>query len=259
MNHGRLEGLITIPTGGITGAFTCTDDGGGPTAVDLTAGTYYWTLQDSGANTFAEQLQADICNAMASNWVVEISSNETGTGKVTISNDDAVAEVAWADTDIRDLLGFGSDGNLSGSTSYMSSDHAKAIWLPDGPPVSPFGLDDEGADEPDQVHSESGAGHVLTLGYQRKTAQWVRWIGLSRAKTRIAGEAVTGESLQQFERDVIWAEATYCPARKLRISPNADALAGSVYRSSAQITYQQMQENYLGLWRVEFPRIVLVP
>ena len=52
ITNGKVEGLITIPTGGVQ-ALTCEDDNSTAAAITITAGTYYWSSADGGANDFA--------------------------------------------------------------------------------------------------------------------------------------------------------------------------------------------------------------
>ena len=261
ITNGKVEGLITIPTGGVQ-ALTCTDDNATPTAITVDAGYYYWSSAGTGSEDWAAQLAEDI-NAEADltdTWTVTVGAGEAGTGKCTIAADGAVCTVTWQDTNIRDMCGF--TGNLSGSTSYTSTNHVKGLWLPDGPPRSPYGLSDDGADEKDQTYTESSAGHVMTLGYQRKVVQaYVRWQGLSRKKVRIAGESTTGESRQQFVRDVLFAEATYCTDRKLRIYPDADTDGTyTTYRNAAPIPEEEaISDGWIEQWNAGFQRLVVVP
>jgi len=255
---GKVEGMITIPTGGVQ-ALTCTDASGGPTAITIDAGTYYWSTADSDTEDFLAQLSEDINAAMTETWTLTLSADESGTGKLTIGCTGATCTITWQDTNVRDLCGFA--GNSSGATSYTGTKHVKALWLPDGPPRSAYGLSDAGADEMDQTTTESSAGHVMTLGYQRRTAQWIEWQGISRAKTRISGESTTGESWQQFVRDVIYAEATYCPGRCLRVYPDAGTDATSTeYRVSGAIPEPEpLIDGWIEQWRIRIPRLLKVP
>jgi len=193
-------------------------------------------------------------------WTVTPSDAEGGAGKLAIACSGATCTVTWNDTDIRDLCGF--TGNLSGSTSYTSASHVKGLWLPDGPPRSLYGLEDDGVDESDHTSTESSAGHVVTLGYQRKTVQPnIVWQGISRARTRVSGESVTGESWQQFVRDVLYAEATYISARKIRVAPNADNdTTHTDYRHSGPVPEPEpMIDGWIEQWAVSTGRLVKVP
>jgi len=259
VTNGKVEGLITIPTGGVQ-ALTCTDAAGGPTAITIDAGTYYWSVLDSDTEDWPEQLAEDINAAMGQTWTVAIDATEGGDGKCTIGCDGVTCTVTWQDTDIRDMCGF--TGNLAAATSYESTNHVKGLWLPDGPPRSIYGLEDDGIDESDHTSTESSAGHVMTLGYQRKTVQPnVVWQGVSRARTRIAGESVTGESWQQFVRDVLYAEATYCTDRKIRVYPDADTDGTSTeYRHSGPVPEPEpLIDGWLEQWNVSTGRLVKVP
>ncbi len=241
ITNGKLEGCITIPSG--VQALTCTDDAAGPSAVTLTAGTYYWSSPDSEAQDMAKQLATDINTELGigSKWYVIIDTSEDGTGKISISCDGATCTVTWDDTVFRDLCGF--TGNLSGSTSYVSTNHVEMLWLPDGPPVSPYGLSDDGADEDDATIMESPAGHG--------------------AKTRISGESTTNESFQKFWQDAIRSSNTFASGTNLRVYPDADTDGTyETYRLSGDLTkpmQRQLQPGWIEQWVIALPRLVKVP
>ncbi len=261
ITNGKLEGCITIPSG--VQALTCTDDAAGPLAVTLTAGTYYWSSPGSGAQDMAHRIATDINTELGigSKWYVTIDASEGGTGKVSISCDGATCTVTWDDTIVRDMCGF--TGNLSGSTSYTSTDHVEMLWLPDGPPVSPYGLADDGDDEDDSTVMESPAGHVHALYYQSKTVQQVEWQGVSRAKTRISGESTANESFQKFWQDAIRSSHIFATGTNLRVYPDADTDGTyTTYRASGDLTkpmLRQLQPGWIEQWMVAMPRLVKVP
>jgi hypothetical protein len=259
ITNGKLEGRITISGTAAArrlGAFT--DDSGGPTNVDLTSGDYYWSSSDSGANDFLAQVQTDINAAMGQTWTVALSAGESGTGKVTISCTASVCTVTFDVTTLRDLLGF--TGNISSSPT-TGANHVKALWLPDGPPRSPYGLADAGIDEADLTSTESPAGHVKTLVYQRKTIQPIEWMGCSRAKTRIDGESTTNESFQKFRRDVLFAEETWCPDIRVRVYPDADTdgTYTTYAHSGPPPEPTPLIDGWIEQWNVALPRLVKVP
>jgi hypothetical protein len=261
ITNGKLEGRVTIPTGGVQFA-TVTDDDDGPHAATIAAGDYYWSSADSGANDLPAQIEASITAALPGSgrvWVVTVQAAEGEAGTLTIANDGSTCTVTWNDTTFRDMCGY--TGNLSGATSYLSPNHVEALWLPDGAPVSPYGLDDDGDDEPDWTSTESPAGHVKSLVYQRKTVQSIEWGNITHARCRVTGESTTNESFQKFYRDVILAEHTYCTGTPIRVYPDADTDATyTTYRVSGHVPKpEQIEDGYIGVWRISLPRLVKVP
>ncbi len=257
-NYGKLEGRITIPSGGLA-AMKCTDDLGGPTQVTITAGDYYWSSPDSGANTLIEQIAADINAVMGKAWVLIPSVSEGGTGRINIGIVGALGEVTWDVVAFRNLLGF--DADLSGATAYDSPGQSLGLWLPDGPPTTPFALED-GWDESDSSYLESTAGHVSGLHYQRKTVNELAWAGLSAKKTRIYDEVLLGQSFQRFYRDVIRSENTYCFGTPIRWYKDADTSAEYVtIRVSGlkEFKPEPMRSPSRVRWQLSMGRVVVVP
>ncbi len=265
IKNGKLERLITIPTGGWD--VTCADDGGSDT-ITISAGTYYHSTGDSSARDLCEEFEneCDTNGTLSQNWTISIASGEGGSGKVTITNDGTVCTVTWVDDDLRDVLGFETDDNLSGSTSYTSSDQARGIWLPDRAKVSPYGDSDDGWHETDARWTESASGHVKTLYSTRKQVTTLSWEHMTFAKTRIAGESTTNESFEKFWEDSIlgipaWAVGAGGPVRYF---PDADTdgtstkymIVGDLLKSFQP---EQLVENSTLYWRIVLDRMVVVP
>jgi hypothetical protein len=260
-NHGKLEGRITIPSG--AQYLTCEDDAAGPSAVTLVAGDYYWSSEDSEATDMAAQLALAINTELGigSKWYVTPDFTEGGTGKLNISCDGATCEVTWDDTTFRDLCGY--DGDLTGDNGYESDNQVQFLWLPDGPPISPYGLSDEGDEEDDTTTAESPGGHVHAIYYQSKTVQTVEWQGISLAKARISGESVANASYQKFWQDAIRSSHAYATGTDLRVYPDADDDATyTTYRPSGDLQKPLLAQLYPGWieqWVVTAPRLVKVP
>lgn len=259
INHGKVEGRVTVPTGGWDVA--CTDESGGPTTVTLAAGDYYL----SGTSGLVATLETAINAAMTQAWTVAIGAGEDGTGKVTIGvgGDPAFSAISWTDTDLRDLLGF--TGNVSSDVSYVGTNHARSLWLPDAPINSPYGANDP-LEESDYRSVSSPAGHVSVVGSQRRSVQAYSWDMCSGAKTRIAQETTTNESFQKFWRDVILGEASWSslPGGPLRVYPDADVDATyETYKVDGDLLRefrpQQVEQGWTGLYMVAMPRLVVVP
>jgi hypothetical protein len=101
---GRWMAQIVVPAGVQVSATT---NAGGPTTVNITAGTYA-TLA-----AFLTQLQADLIagrTVTAGTWTVSLSTGAGATGKVTIAVTNGTFSLTWivggGTNDLRDLLGF---------------------------------------------------------------------------------------------------------------------------------------------------------
>lgn len=258
--NGKLEARITVPTGGWT--ITLTDASGGPTAVVLPAGTYYHSSDGSNANTLPEALATAANALMGQTWTFSVAAGEGGTGKYTISCTGATCTVTFTDTEIRDLLGF--TGNLSGSTSYTSTNQAQALW------IASYGWQKKNAQAggfarvSDQQYSLNSAGYVYAVqGQSYKTARIV-WPMETRAKTRTANESTTNESFETFLVDGIWGTATWgtCTG-PIRFYPDADTDATYGTFSALDLGSwdpSELQEHWsAGRWVIELPNLVEVP
>lgn len=256
VNFGRLEAKITVPTGGWT--LSLTDDGAGPTTATLPAGSYYMTSLLAALIVASDAV-------MANNWTWSIADGESASGKVTVTHDGDVCEVAWVATDLRDLLGFENDGNLTGADTYTSTDSGRMIWLPDGTKTSAFGdADTDGWSESDASSVESPAGHAKVLRFQRKDVNAVTWHGISRSRCRIAGETVINQSFEKFWEDAIQGEGPGGnPGGPINLYWDADtstktnfAVVGSQLK---KFTAQRLSRDLVEYWTVPLDRLVKVP
>jgi hypothetical protein len=198
---------------------------------------------------------------MSETWTVTIDATDGGTGKVTISCTGATCSATWNSTDLRDALGF--TGNLSGSTSYTSTNQAEGLWLPDCAVITPYDTDDAGTKEYDFVATESPEGHVKALVYTSKTTTPLVWPMITNARCRTGAESTTNESFQTFNEDVLMQGETYFVGSRFRWYPDADT--DGTYTSYAlgagleKFAPEQVQSNWTGLWRIIIPRAVQVP
>lgn len=111
---------ITVPAGE---TISVTNNGGGPTAVSLTAGTYsIFTL----AAMLQTVLTAQRPGSGGGVWAVSVS---TTTGQVTISMSVGTFSITWTSTNLRSVLGF--TGNIVAAASSTGAAQAKGIWFPD--------------------------------------------------------------------------------------------------------------------------------
>lgn len=254
--HGRVEAMIQVPTDGWVASIQGAADGS-PVNATVAAGTYYMT-------TLYAEVETQFDSASATDWTVTWADGEGGTGKVTIACAGGNGTVDWTATDLRDALGYELDGNLSGAATYESTDQAKMVWFPDGTKETEYGDNDDGWQESDLRGTESPGGLVKSLAGNRKTANWVRWNGVSRAKCRIAGEATGNESFEQFWVDAIMGEGPGgIPGARWEFYWDADVatslncVPGGV--SNLQTLLEKLSPNMVENWRIFIPRLVKVP
>ena len=249
--RGRLEALIYIASNW-QATFT---DSVGATVVTVAAGNWY--ILD---------LIAEINADLPRNWLVTISDGETGTGRVTITTTDTPWSVTWTSTDMRDLLGF--TGNIAGvSVAQTGTNHVQGMWLPDTIKWSPHG-DDAGSDNvlttwTDTRYLVGPQGQVQTLGGNSRKEYALRYEGCTRARTKVAGESVSGESFEQF-----WltchcgGESYFKRGAAVRVYWDADDDTNYTVVKMIlppQFDPGQLSQNWTGRYVIEIPRIILVP
>jgi len=256
--HGRVEAMFTVPTGGWTCTIQGGSDGAGLTAT-LAAGDYYTdSMIDATATAFNATATLDT-------WTVVWGSSEDGNGKGFIGATGGNCSVTWVDTEWRDLMGYESDGNLSGAILYNSTDQCKMCWFPDGPHVTLLGPNDDGWSESDLRSTESPGGAGKTLGGANdKTVNQITWTGISRAKCRIAGESTGNESFQQFHLDGVRGQGPGgVPGAPWNFYWDADLTAKlNCYAPNLGIMrdlISQLSNNVIEQWNITIPRVTKVP
>ena len=253
--HGRLESLITVPSGGWVVAIQGGSDGS-PLNATVAAGTYYMTDLYAAVQT--------ACNATATldTWTVTWANGEDATGKVTIAATGGNYTATWTDSDLRDCLGFETDGTLSGAATNTSTDQAKHCWFPDGPHETEYGPNDDGWKESDLRATESPGGNAKFLAGNSKTVNWIRFNGISRAKCRIAGETVGNESFEQFHNDAVLGNGPGgMPGAQWKWYWDADVATALNCTAHGLEMWkpEKLAEGWIEQWRITVPRLVKVP
>lgn len=253
--RGRLEGLVTVPTGGWTG----TVGGSGWT---LPAGPYFLSSAATSGSSLIAALQSVIDAATAATVTVSLSASETGTGLVTITSSSSVA-IAWTSTDLRDLLGFAS--NLASGTTWTGTGQARSLWLPDCAYWAPNAVATwRGWRESDFMASEHPSGYVAAFQGRSLTALELAWNAVSKQKALITHEVTTNESWERFALDCLWAAKSWgTPGGPIRFYPDAaSSVAFGTYTipGMREIRPTPTTEGWPGgPWRVSVPRLLLDP
>jgi hypothetical protein len=268
---GRWEAFMTVPSGTTLSA---TNNGGGPTTVTLTAGSYT-------ATQLCAHVQAMLTAQRApsgGSWSVALSTGRTGTGLVTISMSTGTFAITWVSTNLRDALGFA--GNISATASSTATIIAKGLWFPDCPITIENGDPARAPEMTDTTSTRGPTGRVI--GYSSNCFYQHKAIGYSHvAQARVfegaataAGYAV-GSSWQQWLRDTQWARghAWFSPCSAFLLyweNAGTESIVGADLNSGAGPTYgwafdpplsdldhvSNASAPWLGLWKIAIPAIV---
>lgn len=257
MAKGRLEALITVPTGG----WDCTIDdsgGGGAVTANVPAGEYY-------LNELIDELETQL-NVAATTDTITVSGSlgEGGTGKTSITSS-GNATLVWTSTDLRDLLGYTGNLTLVAATANTSTAQAKALWRPDCEYDAPNAIAPwAGWLETDGRSVESPGGRLFSLIGRSKRATWLRWHAVARTRASEANETTDNESFERFVRECIWGiDVTWAtPGGPFRFFPDADATDWVEYGVNLSEFREFKPEHWAdgwagGPWRCGFPRLVV--
>jgi hypothetical protein len=197
----KLEGRITVPSGGRAMTVQEFTPNAGPVAVTvLGSGNYYLSSATSYLTTISAALTAN--GTLAGTYSLVVDST---TGKTTLSATGVTTfSVTWTDTTLRDSLGF--TGNLSGAASYESTKSSTLIWIPNvprGPARAPDGSN--GVASRDMTVTVSPDGSSKALFNSTRYSDLLAWNRISGVKSWIVNESVGNESFESFWLNVIGA------------------------------------------------------
>lgn len=264
-DSGKLEALITIPSGGWQ--FRIDEIGGGDANATMTipAASYYHSVAGSGSNDLAAEIQAQIAaSALNASYTVTVSAGESGTGKyrfVATGGGVSLFIFTWTNTEIRDLVGF--SGSETTDLDQTGDNHAQALWLPGSGSQNFNGASTVGWIETDQQIVETAHGNVFSVMGRDKNIQELTWEAQTRAKTLTANESSVNESWQTFVVDGIHGTKSWgSSAGPIRWYPDADTDASSFQYKAVGLRNwkpQQVREQFVGRWHVRTGRLVEVP
>lgn len=266
---GRLEGFMTMPT---SVSASVTNNGGGPTTVNFTAGSYTIT-------SLCTHIQSALTSQRApssGSWSVSVSTGSSGTGKVTISMSSGTFSITWSSTDLRDVLGF--TANITSQTSSTGSNNARGLWLPDCPVTISNGGDPDSAPKTTDMRGVQSPYGVVTsyLNASFYGHDGLNYSHVARNKAWKTAESTTYESLQSWIDDTqfgaghswfsvgspflaYWSSNGSDRAIGYELNAGAGPSAGwyfspPIVKPSDHI--KQVQEPWLGIVRVSLPGIV---
>jgi hypothetical protein len=119
--------------------------------------------------------------------------------------------------------------------------------------VSRYGPGDPGHVETDLSQTVSPTGDVKTLVYQARTRMpTMRWPTITRPRARIAGEALAGESFEQWWRWCQAGELSYFePGAPVALYWDADGVSNHIYRLVGRTTTEM--ERSVEEWNFLYP------
>jgi hypothetical protein len=259
---GRIEAQMTVPS---SVSINATNSGGGPTAVSITAGTYYISDLVTHVQTRLNSVRTP------ANWTVTLSTGVSGTGRVTINWTGAgTYSIAWTanGTTLRDVLGF--TGDLTGVTqgvASVSTKQARGLWIPDCPlnlatdtPRSPIATDAM------PVVSPRGDVQVL-VGNSMYKHTALRYSNVLEAKVWEAAAAIANASWETFWKDAYLGQGSiswFTAGSKMKIVDHAGRTLGSdaaisgwkATRGPFDTLPKKVDRAWAGMWAIEIPELV---
>lgn len=190
-------------------------------------------------------------------------SLDPATRRVTISSTVSFDIVWSASSGLRDALGF-TQGDLSGANSYTADSEPRSAWFPEASPMT-LGYTKRwrGWHESDKHQAESPAGHVFSLAGERKIATDMVFDAVKGNRTWMYLEQAQFESFERFWLDYIYGEGPGgTPGGPIRWYADKEDLSewGTYYVvGMSEMRPEFVQEGWTGLYRINFPRLVLVP
>lgn len=265
---GRLEAFFTVPSA-VT--ISVTNNGGGPTSVSIAAGSYTIT-------SFCTYLQSALTTQRAPSsgaWSVSVSTGASGTGLVTIAMSAGTYSITWTSTLLRDLLGF--TATITTQTSVTGTINARGLWLPkcpanvDGdpdvaPPTVPLS----------SVESPYGAVTTYSSGGYSYSHDRLNYSHVTRDRAHETAATTTYASFQQWLKDTQWAQghSWFSVGSRFQVywdNAGTDRILGYELNSNTGPTngwsfsppivkltdhVKMASSPWLGMWRIELPRIV---
>lgn len=253
---GCIAAAITVPSG-VT--IDVTTNGGGPTAVTITAGDYDSIL------AFLTQIAADLTAqrpVSGGAWSLSSLSAAGAAPQLTIAVTNWTFSITWTSTELRDLLGFAA--NIAAQASATGAAAVRGVWQPDCPIFMPH-LYRAAPRETDARQTKGPTGHVVTrVGNARYCHANLQWQNVPANKLWRAEEDADNESLQQFLDDTQWGfgHTWFSVGSRCVIMTNGSgdwvtnwSLCG--FRKLTEIVQRSDNTNgWDGLWSVAIPKIV---
>lgn len=256
---GRVEAVVVVPAGQTV---TAVNNGGGPTSVPITAGSYF-------LSALCTQLVTDLTSARPlfggfGAWQVTLSTGPNGTGQVTIGLTVGTFSLTWPSTLLQQLLGF--TAAIDTVASATGSNQARGVWIPDCPLVAD-GDPKRAPMASDMRQGVSPKGDVFTLvGTTMLKHTGLAWSLVALNRVWTAEELVTNQAYETFWKDTqlgaghpwfgVGSALKIYDQRGISVGQDASVSAWNLVNPPGLETLKMSQQGYTGLWRVEWPQIV---
>lgn len=256
---GRVEAVINVPAGVVA---TVTNNGGGPTSVPITAGSYY-------ISTLMTQLAADFTAGRAPSlgaWSFALSTGPSGTGQVTIAMSSGNFAITWTNTLLRDLLGFA--GDIASTASSTGTAQARGLWIPDCP-LTATGDPKRAPMASDMRSVVSPKGDVYTLvGNTYLQHTQLTWSMVAINRVWAAEASLANAAYETFFKDAllgvgVGAGAWFTPGsglkiydqRGLAVGADANVSAWQAVTPPGLDTLTMSQQQFTGFWKITWPTL----
>lgn len=264
---GYMEAQCTVPSA-VT--LTATNNGGGPTAVSVTAGTYYISELVGHLQTV---LNAQRAGSGGATWTVSISlTGSSPTGRVTISMSAGTFSITWTTAALGTILGHDT---ITTQTSVTGNFCSPGVWCPQRPLAGGPGFDPRIAQlVTDHRETEGPTGSLFAVGGNEKYVIGpFHYAHVERARTWDHWDDSGGTS--NWERFIKNAHlgsghAWFSRASRIRVYDHTGVHLGSE-TSEAELSWKirgirgtspqqggprKMSDAWTGSWMIEFPMLV---
>lgn len=247
-----LANEITVPS---ATAIAVTNNGGGPTTVTLTTGTYTIVSLCTMLQSVLTAQRAP----SAGSWSVSVS---TTTGLVTIAMSSGTFTITWTSTDLRDLLGFAA--TITTQTTATGTSQAKGIWIPDCTLMSDIDI----RHAPRDTKARASVSPTGVLSSARGPSSYshtgLKWDHVAAARTWTLDETTPNMSYETFLKDaqLNLGHSWFSYRGKVTIVDHRSVTAGTslagwyVADLPELTTIRQTQPGFAGWLSINWPTIV---
>lgn len=229
VNPPKFDGVT--PVDATSDTVTVTGSGGGPSAVNMTAGSYFIHLHtgapaDVGPGPGGQQLIEEFQRIVRTVHPATTVAVSDTTGRVSIENAHAVTALVltWTDTLLRDYLGFtGASTTVAALTTSTGVNQHRNGWYPSLPPMEALGDPTlSGLVIPDSRITVAPTGRFVGTAYSERTIQQLTFETLPAAECVPTDSTIN--SYQQFGQRVLWNGRRF---RYYRDRTDRDGTAGA--------------------------------
>jgi len=254
---GKLEAKIVIPSGGLSCQLT--DSTGGPYSISFTAGDeYYQSSIGTESYGLAAELKDKFQTAGAGALTYSVNLSDT-TGKYTITVSSGTFSVTWTDTALRNLFGF--DAAISSKVTVTGADQAEALWFPQSPVSTPYGLNSAGMPVSAATIRMAPDGTYTAIHGPKMTRQQLQWVTVQNTRVIQAEETTTNASYESFWLHAIRGEKSWAQSGAIRWYPDlTDDATYKTYNVTEAISpgMERLDPNWEGLWTVNLDLVEAV-